>query len=258
VAVLLTGCAGVFGQYDVDALNKATPSGDAFSAALTSEYRTLANFEWNEMADWKSGQHYAKKGLAAAGGKSVGPDEVAAYRLPDFAVGDITNARARLLEKLDGGARESKAEAAAKAQAKLDCWMEQQAENHQPDDIAACRNEFEAAYAQLGTRYTVFFDTGSAVITKAGAKIIAEAVKEAKKAGFNDYVVVGHTDTQGKTKYNETLSKKRAAAVKAALTKHGVSAKKITTSATGETKLMVETADGVKEPSNRRVEISVQ
>ena len=88
-AVLLAGCAGTFGQYSVDALNKAEPTGDKFTAALTKEYRDLANFEWAKMMDWKDGAHFAKKGLAAAAGNAVAPDTVDSRDEPGFAVADL-------------------------------------------------------------------------------------------------------------------------------------------------------------------------
>jgi len=256
-AALLSGCAGVFGQHDVDALNSATPSGDAFTAALSSEYRELANSEWKQM-DWRDGQHFAKKGLAAVAGEAIEPDDVGSRDIPAAALGDLSAAAGLLAEKLANGAREHKPEIAAKAQASLDCWMEQQEENHQPNDIAACRKSFEDAVAQLGTRYMVFFDTGSAHITKAASKIIRQAVKDAKAAGFKDYVVVGHTDTVGSAKSNDALSKKRASAVKSALVAQGVPAKKVVVTAKGEASPSTPTADGVKEPTNRRAEIVIQ
>ena len=255
--LLLSGCAGMFGQHEVDALNKAAPAGDAFTAALTSEYRELANSEWNEM-DWRDGQHFARKGLKAAGGEAVAPDAVGSRHIPAAAMDDLSAASSLLSEKLAGGAREHKPEIAAKAQASYDCWLEQQEENHQPDDIAACRKSFEAAVAQLGSRYMVFFDTGSAHLTQAAGKIVHQAVKDAKAAGFKEYVVVGHTDTVGSAKSNDSLSKRRAAAVKAALIARGVPAKKIVIAGKGEAAPSTPTADGVKEPTNRRAEIVIQ
>jgi outer membrane protein OmpA-like peptidoglycan-associated protein len=51
------------------------------------------------------------------------------------------------------------------------------------------------------------------------------------------------------------LSQRRADAVKAELVKLGIPASEITTVAKGESDPLVPTADGVREPRNRRVEI---
>ncbi len=70
--------------------------------------------------------------------------------------------------------------------------------------------------------------------------------------------VTGHTDTVGSAKYNQALSERRAASVKSALVADGVSGGEITTLGVGKTGLLVPTADGVREPQNRRAEIVLQ
>jgi outer membrane protein OmpA-like peptidoglycan-associated protein len=54
------------------------------------------------------------------------------------------------------------------------------------------------------------------------------------------------------------LSLRRANAVKNALVREGVPAAAITVIGRGEQGLLVPTADGVREPQNRRVEIVVE
>jgi hypothetical protein len=66
---------------------------------------------------------------------------------------------------------------------------------------------------------------------------------------------VGHTDTSGPDDYNMALSLRRANAVKGALVQAGVPPGAIDTVGQGEQGLLVPTADGVREPQNRRVEI---
>ncbi len=70
--------------------------------------------------------------------------------------------------------------------------------------------------------------------------------------------VTGHTDTVGTAAYNQALSERRATSVKAALVADGVAAGEITTIGVGKTGLLVPTADGVREPQNRRAEIVLQ
>ncbi len=67
--------------------------------------------------------------------------------------------------------------------------------------------------------------------------------------------VNGYTDTSGTPKYNQGLSIRRAQAVANELTKNGVPASAITIQGFGDTRLLVATGPGVREPQNRRVEI---
>jgi len=88
--------------------------------------------------------------------------------------------------------------------------------------------------------------------------IVKEAANVAK-AGQNARVTcTGHTDTAGPANYNMALSLRRANTVKDALVREGVPATAITVVGKGETALLVQTKDGVREPQNRRVEIVVQ
>jgi outer membrane protein OmpA-like peptidoglycan-associated protein len=62
----------------------------------------------------------------------------------------------------------------------------------------------------------------------------------------------------GTAAYNQKLSVRRADAVKAELVRLGVPAASITAIGRGESNPLVPTADGVREPQNRRVEIQIQ
>jgi OOP family OmpA-OmpF porin len=68
--------------------------------------------------------------------------------------------------------------------------------------------------------------------------------------------VAGHTDSSGANAYNERLSTRRASAVKDALAARGVAVTVMTTESRGERELLVQTADNVREPANRRAQIT--
>ena len=70
--------------------------------------------------------------------------------------------------------------------------------------------------------------------------------------------MTGHTDTVGSAAYNQALSERRAASVQRVLVADGVPGGEITTIGVGKTGLLVPTADGVREPQNRRAEIVLQ
>lgn len=57
-------------------------------------------------------------------------------------------------------------------------------------------------------------------------------------------------------KYNKRLSMKRANAVREGLLARGVNANLLMIDSRGEDELMVPTSDGVREPANRRVEVT--
>jgi hypothetical protein len=67
----------------------------------------------------------------------------------------------------------------------------------------------------------------------------------------------GHADRSGPEGYNMALSLRRANAVKNSLVRNGVPAASIAVVGRGESQPLVPTADGVREPQNRRVEIVV-
>ena len=71
-------------------------------------------------------------------------------------------------------------------------------------------------------------------------------------------MVVGHTDSSGSTRYNDKLSKRRANSVKDGLVARGVPAEWIREESRGESDLLVKTADNVREPANRRAQITLE
>jgi outer membrane protein OmpA-like peptidoglycan-associated protein len=74
----------------------------------------------------------------------------------------------------------------------------------------------------------------------------------------NQVSLVGHTDRAGSDKYNAKLSGMRVQAVVDALKKGGVADNVMSIATFGEALPVVKTADGKREPKNRRVEITVK
>ena len=68
--------------------------------------------------------------------------------------------------------------------------------------------------------------------------------------------VTGYTDASGSVGYNQRLSERRANAVAEALARQGVARNDMMVSGRGENDNRVPTADGIREPQNRRVEIT--
>jgi OOP family OmpA-OmpF porin len=103
--------------------------------------------------------------------------------------------------------------------------------------------------------YLVFFDFNKSDLTPEARTIVDRASENAKTAAVTRLEVTGYTDTVGSDAYNMRLSRRRAESVAAELEKSGVSASEIAIFAKGKHDLLVPTADGVREPQNRRVQI---
>jgi outer membrane protein OmpA-like peptidoglycan-associated protein len=103
--------------------------------------------------------------------------------------------------------------------------------------------------------YLVFFDWDKADLTARARQIIAEAAQASTRVAVTKIEVSGHADRTGTAAYNQTLSLKRANNVAAELVRLGVPKASIGIQGFGDTKPLVPTAAGVREPQNRRVEI---
>ena len=115
-----------------------------------------------------------------------------------------------------------------------------------------------AAPAVTPPSFMVFFDWDRSNLSQQALGTIQQAANAFKTKGNARITATGHTDTSGPESYNMALSLRRANAVKDALVRDGVPATAITVMGVGEKGLLVPTADGVREPQNRRVEIVVQ
>jgi OOP family OmpA-OmpF porin len=217
------------------------------------------------MYDWPDAGYFARKGLAAAGGEVVLPEELGNWDILEDHLQELADARTRLMAALDDGTREYNPEVAARAQGRFDCWVEQQEENHQPDHIAACRDAFNAAMMGIegpggdpaGT-YVILFDFDRSTITDGGQTVINQILADIQARGGMGASATGHADRSGSEEYNLSLSLRRADAVREALIAGGVAADAITTAGRGESESAVPTADGVKEQANRRVAVIIQ
>jgi OmpA-OmpF porin, OOP family len=106
--------------------------------------------------------------------------------------------------------------------------------------------------------FMVFFDWDRSNLSAQALATIKQAADAFRAKGNARITATGHTDTSGPEAYNMALSLRRANAVKDALVRDGVPAQAITVIGMGEKGLLVPTADGVREPQNRRVEIVIQ
>jgi outer membrane protein OmpA-like peptidoglycan-associated protein len=102
----------------------------------------------------------------------------------------------------------------------------------------------------------VFFDFDRSDVSPEAANILNNAATAYANCGTARVMLAGHTDTSGSAQYNQGLAERRNASVQSYLGGRGVSAGQIMTQAFGESQPRVPTADGVREPQNRRVEVT--
>jgi outer membrane protein OmpA-like peptidoglycan-associated protein len=114
------------------------------------------------------------------------------------------------------------------------------------------------APATMPKSYLVFFDFNKSDLTSQATAIVDQAARNTGPAKVTKLEVTGHTDTVGSDAYNMRLSRRRAESVAAQLEKDGIPSSEIAIVAKGKRDLLVPTADGVKEPQNRRVQIVYQ
>ena len=104
--------------------------------------------------------------------------------------------------------------------------------------------------------YIVFFDFDRSDISPEAAGILNNAASAYANCGSARVMLAGHTDRAGSTQYNQGLAERRNNAVRSYLTSRGVPNGQVMSQAFGEAQPRVPTADGVREPQNRRVEVT--
>ena len=262
---LVAACSSI----DLDKTKMLTLKGDAFQKALFTEYVDLARLE-DEEVDTEDAVYFNNRAKMAADGKDTGPQEISERKIPQGAMGDLTAARKALTDALSGGAAKKDPAKAARAQAMFDCWLQEQEEGDQPEDIARCRSAFDAAMKGLGgakpaakkkamadKEFVIYFDYDKSNLNEA-AMGVAYEVMAATVSGVKAVLLTGHADTSGDKGYNRKLSEMRVDAVKATFSEIGIDPTKIVTQFYGEDEPAEKTGDGVKNAKNRRVSVVVK
>lgn len=130
-----------------------------------------------------------------------------------------------------------------------------------PKGIQAIRNQEEKCAQRFLVGADALFEFDKATLTPDAAETLSALVPLLAKAGKRPMTVEGHTDAKGSDDYNQTLSEKRAQAVKDWLVAHGAAPAVTPTKGWGERRPVVPNArpDGSDDPAgrqkNRRVEV---
>jgi outer membrane protein OmpA-like peptidoglycan-associated protein len=106
--------------------------------------------------------------------------------------------------------------------------------------------------------FTLYFKFESEELTDDSRRMLDDVLRTVKTRPVPDVVAVGHTDTTGQARANVQLGLRRAIAVRTLLVNAGLTGNAVEVTSHGEAELLVKTSDGVFEPRNRRVEITVR
>ncbi|MXO90194.1 OmpA family protein [Pontixanthobacter aquaemixtae] len=104
---------------------------------------------------------------------------------------------------------------------------------------------------------SIYFESESAQITPSGLRLLESLVKYHLADSGKHVHLEGHADTSLTEAESMKLSKARALAVAKAFVDLGVDPSRISVTYAGEMDQARRTADGVREPLNRRVEMTV-
>jgi outer membrane protein OmpA-like peptidoglycan-associated protein len=121
----------------------------------------------------------------------------------------------------------------------------------------AARDTAPAPSASAEKSFSVYFDFDSWTLKAEQLSQMTKVINAARAGGQSSIVIVGHTDTSGAADYNQKLSLRRANVVGEALVDMGARKSALHVSGVGEADLAIQTADGVKEPRNRRAVITL-
>jgi OmpA-OmpF porin, OOP family len=296
-AALLAGCSSwsfsppIKGNFELATVNlssakAAAPANTAaqipatsgsFTTDLASDYTGLATAMSGPLRDYAAADYFARKSLRAAAGEAVPPEDngnwLVPLEVPDDYRTMLADARARLVTVLQSGVTQTYPALSARAQVSYDCWVERMEQDWWNSANGRCRQEFDAAMAQLqgkpqppaaaqpvptgAHRYNIYFEFDRATLTPEGHQII-DQVAAAAKGDSGKIDLVGKADTVGTDPYNMALSHHRADTVRAALAAEGIPAKQIEEHWVGLREPPVPTPPGVREPRNRVVEINVK
>jgi outer membrane protein OmpA-like peptidoglycan-associated protein len=230
--------------------------GPVFNEDVKQGYVALAGTTW-DAGDWDF-IHFNRKAAQATLGSQVWPDRVSSRTMSPAARSAMLEQRARLVDALEAGAREQSPRAAAKAQVAFDCWLGEVDASSQPDRSTGCRQTFmtelaniEARQRDLPDTYTVFFETGSALLSVPARNTLTDTARAWDRLEPRRIDVVGFADATGSAVANQALADQRALSVVDGLLQAGVPAERI--DATGRI------AAGGTDPAaqDRRVDIAL-
>lgn len=103
----------------------------------------------------------------------------------------------------------------------------------------------------------IHFETDKATIKPESYSILNDLAQQMQKKPLLTIEITGHTDDVGEASYNQTLSERRAAAVRDYLASQGIAGNRILTQGKGEKEPKVANDSDTNRAINRRTEVRV-
>ncbi len=262
----VAACSGT----ELEKAENAEPTAGEHGVALYEGYLGLSKAEYNE-GDYRDSDFFATQAMLAGAGNKVEPQMISARDLPVERLNEMAVARRQVITVLFRGAAEKMPKEAAVAQTNFDCWMQEQEENFQEDDIAACRERLGIAIARLNAGlapaaarnvsddrlvYEVFFDFDSDALSPMAKEHLKAIAKVTEIYEDPVVAVIGNADQVGATDYNVDLSQRRADVVAKEL--EGAGVKLMGVFASGDQAPAVANPERRPEQRNRRALIVVR
>jgi OmpA-OmpF porin, OOP family len=271
------------GNMYLEGMNRGSASETAptaptnFTQSLAAEYSGLANGlaktpTTGAPGDWADTDYFSRKSLKAQHGDAVPPENNANWLIPlESGYGfrtQLADARTRLVKNLDAGGRSQTPALGARAQSRYDCWVEEMERDWKMGSNGKCRAEFLAALdemenppksgATMPRDYNIYFDFNKSNLSSDAREIVQAVADATQRDGAARINLVGKADRVGADGYNMSLSERRADAVRDALVAAGIAPDRIDASWAGERQPPVPTPDGVREPRNRVVTVTLE
>jgi OmpA-OmpF porin, OOP family len=289
--VLLAGCSNwsdappMHGNFTTEPINhsrvdaSAPLAGGNFIQESAHDYAGLANYLANHgsiyRGDWVDVDYFGRKGIAAEYGALVPPEDNANWAIPleqpyGFRT-QMAQARVRLVTALDNGGRDRFPGLAARAQVAYDCWLERTEDDWAREFDGQCHRDFitsitaleqalngkAAAAPAAAHQYNVYFEFDRSNLTPEGRQVVDTVAQAAKREPNVRIRLVGKADLTGTDPYNMVLSHRRADTVRAMLRADGIDERRVEETWVGERQPPVPTAQSIREPRNRVVEITL-
>lgn len=170
------------------------------------------------------------------------------------------DARTREAELAKAQAEAAAASALQQQQAALSATAEANKAKAEAEDLKRQMLDLEAKATDRGLVMTlgdVLFSTGQADLKPGAAQRLNKLAAFMLKYPDRGVVIEGHTDSSGSAASNQTLSERRADAVKAYLVSQGVPATRVTTVGKGKDVPVADNTSASGRQQNRRVEIII-
>jgi len=262
-ALALAGCTNLPGAslgatFGAERYLNGEHGSDAdFNSALAKEYTELGRRAAFKDVLWMNSTAYIAKAQQAEAGVTPAP-----WMPSELGVdGDATSMYDQVVATINAN-KDARPAACARAQAMWDQYLEALRGGPKfcvhPDDARAMLDEALAACGAGGAKnFVVYFGFDKTNLTDAARATIDEVVAAVQAMGTSALSLVGHADTVGTVIYNQGLSERRAKRVADALAERGIPSGAMTLAGRSELEPAVQTGDNVREPLNRRVEITL-